>query len=129
MKNLSALVVILYFVAINFYGAVEMLNDKRVAEQNGLIKQYNSLLKNCNTCSSSKISMKWRTPEKKFYQIAYFGGATGIWAGMEFYRHKTAKPGFIYNIPTYMIISYVLLAVILIFILKKNKNKLSELDL
>lgn len=122
MKRIIGAILILYFLGINFYGALEMLNDKRIAEQNGIIKQYNSLLKRSRYDTKSKIAEKWRTPEKAFFRISYMGGGTGIWFGMQYYNHKTRKPGFIYNIPTYMGISYLVMGGLLYFLLRKTSR-------
>ena len=32
MKKLVGIIVIIYFVSVNFYGTLEMLNDKRIAD-------------------------------------------------------------------------------------------------
>ncbi len=121
MKKFLGLIVILYFVSINFYGALEMLNDKRIAEQNGVIRDYNKLLNTSKSNRNFKKDEIWRTSTKKFFQIAYLGGGTGIWLAMKKYNHKTkAKAAFIYNIPTYMGISYIVFILIFFPLIKGN---------
>lgn len=41
------------------------------------------------------IRHDWRIPEKTFFLLGLIGGATGIWAGMFSFHHKTRKTKFV----------------------------------
>ncbi len=41
------------------------------------------------------IRHDWRIPEKTFFLLGLIGGATGIWAGMFLFHHKTRKTKFV----------------------------------
>ncbi|HAO62258.1 MAG TPA: DUF1294 domain-containing protein [Erysipelotrichaceae bacterium] len=41
------------------------------------------------------IRHDWRIPEKTFFLLGLIGGATGIWAGMFRFHHKTRKTKFV----------------------------------
>jgi len=40
-----------------------------------------------------------RVPEKTLWGLAFFGGATGVWAAMLIVRHKTRKAAFAVGMP------------------------------
>ena len=42
---------------------------------------------------------KWRVPERRFFIIAFFGGAIGVYFGMRTFRHKTKHVPFTFGIP------------------------------
>lgn len=65
-----------YLVIINLVGIFVMGLDKRRAEAG-----------------------EWRIPEKNLFLIALIGGAAGVFAGMQKYRHKTKHWTFILGIP------------------------------
>ena len=46
---------------------------------------------------------KWRTRERTFFLMAFFGGAVGIWLGMKWFRHKTLHASFKYGIPLLLV--------------------------
>lgn len=48
-----------------------------------------------------------RVPEARLFLIAFLGGATGIFAGMRFFHHKTKHVYFVYGVPSVMLINYV----------------------
>lgn len=70
------------FLAINGYAFFLMGWDKRKARKN-----------------------KWRTRERKFFILAFLGGALGIYAGMKFFHHKTLHNSFRYGIPILILIN------------------------
>lgn len=41
------------------------------------------------------IRHDWRIPEKTFFFLGLIGGASGIWAGMFSFHHKTRKTKFV----------------------------------
>ncbi len=41
------------------------------------------------------IRHDWRIPEKTFFLLGLIGGASGIWAGMFSFHHKTRKTKFV----------------------------------
>lgn len=41
------------------------------------------------------IRHDWRIPEKTFFVLGLIGGASGIWAGMFSFHHKTRKTKFV----------------------------------
>ena len=41
------------------------------------------------------IRHDWRIPEKTFFILGLIGGASGIWAGMFSFHHKTRKTKFV----------------------------------
>ena len=50
-----------------------------------------------------------RIPEKTLFAIGLFGGAVGIYLGMNTFRHKTKTPSFTYVIPLLIILNIVLI--------------------
>ena len=46
----------------------------------------------------------WRTPEKVLLGYAVFGGALGVWLGMEVFRHKTKHWYFKFGVPAIFVI-------------------------
>lgn len=53
------------------------------------------------------IKGRWRTPEARFFLFALFGGAIGIYAGMQVWRHKTKHTSFRLGIPFLIIVNVV----------------------
>ncbi len=47
----------------------------------------------------------WRVPEKTFFILAVFFGATGVWLGMKVFRHKTRHRSFTIGIPLAFILN------------------------
>lgn len=66
----------LLILIINFIGYIMVWFDKRRAKRDG-----------------------WRIPEKRFFKLAFLGGAIGIYWGMKRFRHKTKHNKFVYGIP------------------------------
>jgi uncharacterized membrane protein YsdA (DUF1294 family) len=60
------LLMILFFVTLNVIGFFLIKIDKKRA-----------------------IHHQWRVPERNFFILALLGGATGLYLGMIFFRHKT----------------------------------------
>lgn len=52
---------------------------------------------------------RWRIPEKHFFIFSFFGGAVGVYLGMQVFRHKTQHKKFIYGIPLMIVLNAVLL--------------------
>ncbi len=50
-----------------------------------------------------------RIPEKTLFAIGLFGGAVGLYLGMNTFRHKTKTPSFTYGIPLLIILNIVLI--------------------
>lgn len=48
------------------------------------------------------INNEWRIPEKTLFLTAAAGGAPGVYAGMQVFRHKTKHPTFTIGIPAIM---------------------------
>ena len=48
-----------------------------------------------------------RIPEARLFLIALLGGATGIFAGMRIFHHKTKHIYFVYGIPLLILINFV----------------------
>ena len=46
----------------------------------------------------------WRIPEKTLLTIAVIGGSTGVWIGMELFRHKTKHWYFKYGVPAILML-------------------------
>nr|WP_281261219.1 DUF1294 domain-containing protein [Desmospora activa] len=67
---------------INGYGCLVMWHDKRRAKQGG-----------------------WRVSERHLFTAALAGGGAGIWAGMQWFRHKTTRPAFRIGIPCIMVVN------------------------
>ena len=137
MKLLLRILLIIYFVGINGYAALEMVQDKRTAEYNGLVQ--NCMAKNkfqnlkpitygefheLSRSDHKKVKLM-RTSEKHFFTISIAGGAIGTEAAMYYLNHKTAKPGFIYNIPVHIAIN-VLIFGFLYYVLRNRKKKTVE---
>ncbi len=49
-----------------------------------------------------------RVPEKTLFAIALFGGAVGVYLGMNSFRHKTKTPYFMYGVPALIVLNIVL---------------------
>ncbi|TFG82572.1 MAG: DUF1294 domain-containing protein [Erysipelotrichales bacterium] len=64
--------VLILFGCLSLIGFVLVLIDKRKA-----------------------ITHQWRIPEKTFFLLGLCGGASGIWAGMFTFHHKTRKTSFV----------------------------------
>jgi uncharacterized membrane protein YsdA (DUF1294 family) len=65
-----------WFLCLNLWGWVLMGIDKRRAKKKA-----------------------WRVPEARFFWIAGFGGALGVWLGMRTWHHKTLHNSFRWGIP------------------------------
>ncbi len=70
------------FITLNLVAFALMARDKQLAKQK-----------------------KYRIPERTFFLIAIFGGALGIWAGMQTFRHKTKHTTFKVGIPMLLILN------------------------
>jgi len=70
----------IYMIAINAGAFLVMKHDKSQARRS-----------------------RQRVPEKTLFTLAAFGGALGIWAGMQMYRHKTRHLSFIIGVPVLFI--------------------------
>lgn len=68
--------IILYILFMNLYGILMMRGDKRRAAR-----------------------QSYRIPERRFFLLAWAGGAWGIFAGMYIFRHKTLHRRFVWGIP------------------------------
>lgn len=68
--------IILYILFMNLYGILMMRGDKRRAAR-----------------------QSYRVPERRFFHLAWAGGAWGIFAGMYIFRHKTLHRRFVWGIP------------------------------
>lgn len=75
-----------YIIAINIYGFIVVLVDKKRA-----------------------INKKWRVPEAKLFIIASLLGSIGILSGMYTFHHKTKHYKFTIGIPTILILQIVIL--------------------
>jgi len=42
---------------------------------------------------------QWRIPERRFFILGIFGGAPGVYTGMQLFRHKTQHRKFTIGIP------------------------------
>lgn len=75
-EDLKLLLIGFLILLINLIGYILIWYDKRSSKRDG-----------------------WRIPEKRFFRLAFFGGAIGIYLGMKQFRHKTKHNKFIYGIP------------------------------
>lgn len=48
---------------------------------------------------------RWRLPEKRFFTVSFFGGAFGVYLGMQLFRHKTQHKKFIYGVPLLILVN------------------------
>lgn len=69
-------VILIYFLAINFFGFLIMLIDKQRA-----------------------IHKEWRIPEKTLLGVSGLGGSIGMLIGMSSFRHKTKHKKFTIGVP------------------------------
>lgn len=77
MEELSLYTAIIFvFLTHNLVGFALMARDKGLAKRR-----------------------KRRIPEKTFFLMAFFGGALGVWLGMQTFRHKTKHLSFKIGIP------------------------------
>jgi uncharacterized membrane protein YsdA (DUF1294 family) len=83
------------FVFMNGLGYLLMYLDKKVAKNNGKIKEEHKDLEE----KELKKLLNRRTPESTFMLIAILFGSLGILAGMYKFNHKTQKPKFKYGVP------------------------------
>lgn len=81
----GGLVVTFYIIGLNLIGFIIMGFDKFAAIRN----------------------MR-RVPEKTLFAIALFGGAIGVYLGMNTFRHKTKTPYFMYGIPALIVLNIVI---------------------
>ncbi|MCR5009553.1 MAG: DUF1294 domain-containing protein [Clostridia bacterium] len=56
------------------------------------------------------VKDKWRIPEKTLMLLALFFGATGAFAGMSVFRHKTQHKKFSIGVPLLMLLNYACIA-------------------
>ena len=56
------------------------------------------------------VKEKWRIPEKTLLLLALFFGATGAFAGMRVFRHKTQHKKFTVGVPLLMLLNYACIA-------------------
>lgn len=56
------------------------------------------------------VKDKWRIPEKTLMLLALFFGATGAFAGMRVFRHKTQHKKFAISLPLLMLLNYACIA-------------------
>jgi uncharacterized membrane protein YsdA (DUF1294 family) len=56
------------------------------------------------------VKDKWRIPEKTLMLLALFFGATGAFAGMRVFRHKTQHKKFTIGLPLLMLLNYACIA-------------------
>jgi uncharacterized membrane protein YsdA (DUF1294 family) len=75
------LILILYFIAINFIACLAMFIDKQKAKHN-----------------------KWRISEASLLTLSILGGSIGMLFGMSFFRHKTKHKKFTIGVPLILII-------------------------
>ena len=78
--------IIIYIIIINIIGFLAMYIDKQKAKKG-----------------------KWRIPEKTLFIITLLGGGIGSYIGMQKFRHKTQKLGFVIGIPFITILEIVLI--------------------
>lgn len=50
---------------------------------------------------------KWRIPERRFFILGLFGGAPGVYIGMQLFRHKTQHRKFTIGIPLLIILNLI----------------------
>jgi uncharacterized membrane protein YsdA (DUF1294 family) len=80
----------LIIIAVNFSGFLLMGYDKQMARRN------------------------WRRiPEIEMFMIALIGGATGIFIGMKYFKHKTKHYSFSVGIPLIMVLNFTIIALLL----------------
>lgn len=60
----------------------------------------------------------WRIPEKRFFILSFFGGAVGVYLGMQLFRHKTQHKKFVYGIPLMVILNFVALYYLILVLTK-----------
>jgi len=80
--------VILYLAIINAAGFAAMYSDKQ-----------------------KSIRKQWRTPESHFFIISALGGAIGVYAGMQTFRHKTKHIRFTLGVPAILALQLAVFAI------------------
>lgn len=88
MENLN--LGIIYIIAINAIGFIQMGLDKYKAKNN-----------------------QWRIPEARLFFVALIGGSLGSWAGMYAFHHKTKHWYFVIGMPLIFIIQIVYLCFVM----------------
>lgn len=78
------LVTVGYLLTINLLGLVYVGYDKKMARL-----------------------QRRRIPEKRFFIIAFFGGAVGVIGGMRAFRHKTRHTTFVYGMPLMLMLNII----------------------
>ncbi len=78
---LSRIILIIYFIVINFIGIAAMASDKIRA-----------------------MERRYRIPEAILLLFAVIGGSIGSILGMLLFHHKTRKPLFRYGLPLILIL-------------------------
>lgn len=84
----------IYLLAINFIGFLLVGIDKHKAKKK-----------------------KWRIPEKNFFILGLFGGALGIYGGMQYFRHKTQHRLFVYGIPMVILLNFAVIVFVMKYVL------------
>lgn len=81
---------VLYLAVINIVGFAIMGIDKRRA-----------------------VRGAWRISEASLFLTALVGGSLGCICGMEFFRHKTRHPKFMYGLPAILVLQIVIFVLLL----------------
>lgn len=85
-----------YYVLINIYGFVKMAGDKEKAKRH-----------------------EWRVPERTLMWLAVIGGAFGLTAAMNLFRHKTKHAKFKYGLPILCILHLIIFIYLFRILLSK----------
>ncbi|MBO8171599.1 MAG: DUF1294 domain-containing protein [Bacillaceae bacterium] len=78
--------IFLILIVLNLIGFLNMGWDKRQAKKGN-----------------------WRTPESRFFLLAVFGAALGIYIGMNVFRHKTRHRSFRIIMPALIVVHMLIL--------------------
>lgn len=81
----TKLILILYFITVNFIGIAVMASDK-----------------------IRSMEHRFRTPESVLLAIAVIGGSIGCILGMFLFHHKTRKPKFRIGLPSILAVQILL---------------------
>lgn len=92
MDRSVKIVIVVYLIIVSLIGFAIMGIDKSKAKKN-----------------------QWRIPERNMFLTAACGGAIGVWAGMEYFRHKTKHNKFVYGIPFILFVQVALFIVLIVF--------------
>lgn len=83
--------ILVYLFIINVIGFLIMLADKKKAKKGS-----------------------WRIPEAVLLGVAAAFGAGGVWAGMDFFHHKTRHRNFYLGVPVLFFFELAILALLII---------------